>query len=458
MTEVRRASVDQKTIHKTPEELEEAVGRKIDELFGNLFGEERPQEAQQGASAERDGGQSKPVPREQVVPAPAGKIPAARPVQQPLKRAQPPKPAIQRPAVSPNPAVRSAMVPSKPKAGGPFEDVVEQMDILLLNLEWEISSESINGLIRKFRELESSFPKEGQARTIMAMNQRALQRFSGPDSVPHPALVKLLQDSLAALRLIHSSQGKRPAGDALVASISASYRDIMGAAAEPPKRETKPAHEDESRLYVSLIGNVGSAIHSLEEVSQRLARILGVLRQGGDMPTGEITRRLGALEQLLSERVGQLLSFHKELVAVQSPIKDDKRLGTVSSPTASPTPDGLFTVVWYGIGLAIPSSSLSGLYPLSKAQAEQFQEKQAIMIGSQQISRLPLKKPQGSETQPRMLPSWLAHLSHEDKNFFLLVDRVLGFREAPKGADISSQARIKIGATSYIILKLASFR
>lgn len=453
--------MDQKTTHKTPEELEEAVGRKIDELFGDLFGDERPQEVPQGegAPAERDVGGAKSVPREQPVPAPVSEIPAPKPIQPPLKRAQPPKPATQRPAVSPEPAVRPATVPAKPKAGGPFEDVVEQMDILLLNLEWEISSESINGLIMKFRELESSFAKEGQARTIMAMNQRALQRFSGPDSVPHPALVKLLQDSLAALRLIHSSQGKRPAGDALIAGISASYRDIMGkAATEPPERQTEPPHEDKSRLYVSLISNVGSAIHSLEEVSQRLARILGVLRQGGDMSTGEIIRRLGALEQLLSGRVGQLLSFHRELVAVQSPVKDDKRAGEVSAPTGSPAPDGLFTVVWYGIGLAIPSSSLSGLYPLSKAQAEQFQEKQAIMIGSQQISRLPLKKPQSSETQPRMLPSWLAHLSHQGKDFFLLVDKVLGFRETPKGADISSQARIKIGATSYVILKLASFR
>jgi hypothetical protein len=452
--------VDQKTTHKTPEELEEAVGRKIDELFGDLFADEGPQDAQEGAPSERDVERAKPVvPSKQPARPRAREISSPKPTQKPVKLAQAPKPSVQRPEVLPKPGSSPATAPAKAKMEGSFEDVVEQMDILLLNLEWEVSAESINGLIGKFREVEKFFAKEGQGRTILAMNQRALQRFSGPDCVPHPALVKLLQDSLAALRLIHSSRGKRPAGDALIASISTSYRVIMGkGAGQPPKRQTEPAGEDERQHYVSLIGDAGSAIHSLEEVSQRLGRILGVLRQGGDMSTGEIVRRLGGLDQLLSERIGQLLSFYKELVAVQSPVKDGKRGPDVSSGAGSPTADRLFLVVWYGISLAIPSSSLAGLYPLAKAQVEQFQEKRSILIGSRQISRLPLKKPQGSEARPRVLPSWLAHLSYQGKDFFLLLERVLGFREAPEGANISSQARIKIGATSYVVLKLASFR
>ncbi|MBM3299457.1 MAG: hypothetical protein FJY85_05855, partial [Deltaproteobacteria bacterium] len=343
-------------------------------------------------------------------------------------------------------------------AAGTFEDVVEQMEILILNLEWEVSPDSVSGLIKKFKELEKFFPAQGQARTILAMNQRGLQQFTTPDSVPHPSLVKLLQDSLSALKLVRSSQGKRPVSDSLVTSISTSYKEIMGgmpiSEAAPGERGRRA--EDDRRLFATLINNVGTAIRSLEEVSQRLARILGVLRQGGEMSAEEITRRLGTLEHLLSERVGQLQSYHKELSGVSIPVGEGS--GTRDLAPGKAAPDGLLLVAWERINLAIPSSSVSALYPLTKSQAQQFVDKQTIVLGSRQIPRLPMKKPQVGDSAAKSLPNWLLHLTAENKDYFLLVERTLGFRLTPKGIDVSRQTRIKIGATSYALLNLASFR
>jgi len=440
--------------HKTPEELGEAVGKKIEELFGGIFGDEAPQgeksssdelhsEAGELASQQRPSGST-------LQPGSA--------VHKKQPSAPPPRPAP-KPAGAPRPPDRPAPSAALQKVGGSFDDIVEQMEILILNLEWEVSPESVDGLIKQFKELETCFPGAGQARTILAMNRRGLRRFASPGAVPHPSLIKLLQDSLAALKQISSSRGKRPPSDALIAGLSASYREIMAAApvAEHPKPAQPGSPDDDRRVYMTLVKNVGTAIHSLEEVSQRLARILGVLRQGGEMSTEEITRRLGTLEHLLAERVGQLSSFHKELARVPVGVGNG-RISDADSRNPETSPDGLLMVAWGGINLAIPSSAVAALYPLSKAQAQQFQDKQSITIGSRSIPRLPLKKPKAADQTGSPLSAWLVHLSQDNKDYFLLVDRSLGFRVTPKGMDLAQQTRIKIGPTPYALLNLAKFR
>ena len=441
---------DQKR-HKTPEELGEAVGQKIEELFGGMFADEAPQDSGPPAEtmqSERGG----PMPRQRPS-APA--VQPGPPVEKPKAAARPPK----RAPLPPAQAKRQAPEEPRRKAGGAFDDIVEQMEILVLNLEWEVSPESVNGLIKKFKELERFFPGAGQARTILAMNRRGLQRFASPEAVPHPSLVKLLQDSLAALKQINSSKGKRPPSDKLIAGLSSSYKEIMASAPvhEKAKPESPGVVEDDRRAYLSLVKNVGTAVHSLQEVSQRLARILGVLRQGGEMSSEEITRRLGTLEHLLSERVGQLSSFHKELAKVPVAVGDGRNDGTVVRNPAS-SPDGLLMVAWSGISLAIPSSTVAALYPISRAHAQQFADKPTITLGSRSIPRLPLKKPKSSDQAGRVVPTWLVHLSQGEKDYFLLVDKSMGFRVPPKGVDVSKQSRIKIGATSYALLNLANFR
>jgi hypothetical protein len=444
--------VAQKT-HKTPEELEQAVGEKIDELFGDLFEEETPR-----GSEERSAPVESAAARVEASARPA--VPAAGP-SSPLaeKRPIPPPPkAAPKPPSPPAPPTSTARITAERRAGDTFENVAEQMEILILNLEWEVSPDSVSGLIKKFKELERFFPVQKQARTILAMNQRGLQQFAAPDSVPHPSLVKLLQHSLAALKLIRISQGRQLPSNSLITSITASYKEIMGGApvSEAPAKERPGRVEEDRRLYSTLINNVGAATHSLEEVSQRLARILGVLRQGGGVSTEEITRRLGSLEHLLSERVGHLRSYHKELASMSAPVGDSG--GSGDSAPGKAAPDGLLMVSWEGIHLAIPSSSVSALYPLSRSQAQQFADKPTITLGSRQLHRLPLKRPQRSDTSAKPPPNWLIHLSTGRKEYFLLAERTLGFRGAPKGVDISRQTRIKIGSASYALLNIANFR
>ncbi len=439
--------------HKTPEELGEAVGKKIEELFGGMFGDEEPQDAGSPSDApqvEVRGTAARQGPSGPVLQ-PGSPIERKEPA--PPPRTSPMSPAKQRPLESPAPPT------ARKRAGETFDDIVEQMEILILNLEWEVSPESVEGLIKKFKELEKCFPGAGQARTILAMNRRGLRRFTGHDAVPHPSLVKLVQVSLAALKQINSSRGKRPPSDALIAGLSASYREIMAATPMDDGSEApKPAGaDDDRRVFTALMKNIGNAIHSLQEVSQRLARILGVLRQGGEMSSEEITRRLGTLEHLLSDRVGQLSSFHKELARVPVGVGNGRN-GDVGSDSPGTSPDGLLILAWGGINLAVPSSSVAALYPISKAQAQQFQTKQSITIGSRSIPRLPLKKPRGAGDAGSPLPAWLVHLSHADKEFFLLVDRSMGFRVTPSGMDISRQTRIKIGTASFALLNLANFR
>ena len=329
----------------------------------------------------------------------------------------------------------------------------------VLNLEWEVSPESVREVFQRCTQLERFFSKDQTARNILAMNRRVLPRFKGTDAVPHRSLLRLLQGSVTALRSIHSSQGRKRPADELMAAITKSYKEIVSSPAlqAAPSGVVAGAGEQTSRQrYVSLVANVGGAIRSIDEVNRRLGKILGVLRQGGGMSGEEISRRLGTLEHLMAERVEQLSSFHTELAHISS---EGGPAGLASaSQGAKGGPDGLFMMMWGGAFLAIPSSVVAAFYPLTNAQAQQFQDKPSIAIGGHPVKRLPLKKPQGVPASATALPTWLVHLSSDQKDFFLLADRLLGFRKTPKGVDMAGQTRIKIGPTGYTLINQTIFR
>lgn len=453
--------------YKSPEELGEAVGKKIEELFGGLFADESPQEQKVPEQAAPPAPspvappavpKAKPAPAAVPAPAPVPKPkPAREPVRTPVPSAPSQKPSAAqrqpaRPAPKPAPAPTAvaplATSPQK-KGPSPFDDIIEQIEVIVLNLEWEVNPESIRELFQKFKELDGIFSAEGPGRNILAMNMRVLPRFDRPDSVPHPALLKLLQDSVAALKSLNSAP-IRPLNPALVSSITGSYKQIMSAVAavpEPPAA-ARVAAEPERHEYSALVTKIGGSIRSLEEMSQRLTRILGVLRQGGEMSAEEMTRRLGTLERLLSERVGQLSSFQKELSVAPSP-------GGEAQPANGPYQYAVLLFFWEGLPLAVPTTSLGGFYPITRAQAEQFRDKPAIALGPIFLRRLPLRRPpRTSDT----LPAWLMHFSRDNKDFFLLADRLIGYRRSPKEVDSESQARLKIGQTVYTLITKSMLR
>ncbi len=446
--------------YKSPEELGEAVGRKIEELFGGLFADEAPQEqsAQEPATPEPVRSSVNPVsapkPTSSAAPAsdprpvrePSG--PARGPVRPAMSAPSAPKPAAVKPQparVAPRPAVGAAIQSKGPNA---FDNVMEQVEVIILNLEWEVSPESIRELFQKFKELEQSFTTEGPARNILAMNMRILPRFDRPESVPHPALLKLLQDSVAALKALHAAP-MRPPNQALISSISNSYKQIMSSLATmaPSPAQKADVAASAPPEYGAVVNKIGGAVRSLEEINQRLARILGVLRQGGDMSVEEITRRLGTLERLLSERLGLLSSSQKELSLIPNP-------GTTQAANSSDQ-NAVLLFFWEAIPLAVPTSSLAGLYPITRAQAEQFRDKPDIALGNLFLKRLPLKKPSTTESRPA---TWLVHLSRSEKNFFLLADRLIGYRRSPRTVDVENQARLKIGQTVYTLISRSMLR
>jgi hypothetical protein len=207
-----------------------------------------------------------------------------------------------------------------------------------------------------------------------------------------------------------------------------------------------------AELYQSLMKKSGSALQSLEEVSQRFSRILGVFRQGGDMSGEEIIRRLGTLEHLFSERLGQLSSFHRQLSGI--PVSSSEG-GDKSGPKT--ISDGLVTLIWAGTPLAIPSTLVTALFPISKAQADQLKDKTTIVLGGRSVQRLPLKRPPKAG-QTDTVPLWVVHVTVGQKDFFLLAERSLGYRRTPAGVDISRQSRVQLGETSFAVLNQSSFR
>jgi hypothetical protein len=456
--------------HKSPEELGEAVGKKIEELFGGMFADEEPQEPQPAQKAEErvattpaPPSKSQPVPTQTEARTPAAEKPKPAQLVQPAqarpKVVQAPAGA-QKPKVVSPPKAAAQRAPSPPTAGKPkdavtFDQVMERIEILILSLEWEVSPESVKEISEKFGLLEPLLPSAGPARTIVAMNLRVLPRFNTPDSVPHRSLLKLLQDSVSALKLIHSSQGKQVPGQTLVSAITNSYKEIMGSSvatgASPAAAPSVP--EEAQPPYTVLVNNVGTAVRSLEEINQRLSRILGVLRQGGDMPAEEITRRLATLEPLLSERVGQLSSYHKEMAEVRPPAPE----GLTEVSPISGEDRGLLLINWEGMHLAVQFSLVCAIYRLSEAQARTFVDAPAIRMGKDLILRLPLKR--SADRAARALPEWLVHMSPGGRrDYFILPDKVEGYRLAPKGVNVAKQPRIKIRSVSYTVLNLAVLR
>jgi hypothetical protein len=413
---------------KSPEELGEAVGRKIEALFGGLFDD---------SAEEKQNSQATDKSAEPAGAPPSG--PAAPPPTSP-----PPQSVEAPPAAEPRPAVDPEPAPERAPAEG-LDGLLDQIEALILNLEWEAKQETVLELTKKFREADRYFPK-GQGKNLIHMNHRVLHRHGSLGASPHPMLLKLLQESVAVLKQLSSAGMATPPDQSAVTSITSTYNQIVSSF-QP--REEAPAAPRQATDFRTLMSNMGGAVHSLEEVGQRLARIRAVLRKGGDMPEEEIVRRLGTLEAMLSERVSKLLTLHRDLAQVGGP----EGAGQEGSAL-----DGLLLVEWYGLPLAIPSSMLGAIYPLAKSQAEQFMRKSTIVIANRQIPRLPLKKPRSAQSVGNRPPSWLIHLSLGKKDFFLLADRATGYRRLPKRADLAREGRIKIGNTTYSVLSPAFFR
>ena len=94
----------------------------------------------------------------------------------------------------------------------------------------------------------------------------------------------------------------------------------------------------------SILNRVSITIQSLEEVTRRLSRIGGALTQGAAISGPETARRLGTLEHLVSQQVGQLSLLHREL-ARAGPTNGSQGRQTGSLGNVG-RPDGLLTVLW----------------------------------------------------------------------------------------------------------------
>jgi len=442
--------------HKTPAELGEAVGRKIEELFGDLLGENSIAEPDHAIETRAQGAtRDHALPREPSVPTgmpTAGTQSSVSGIAGPTRTVLKSSRNVNKPT--------GASASGNPQGGKvSFDKIVERIEVLILNVEWEVSPEASAELVERLRALGDYFPGNERARTILAMNNRVLRRFSGSDVTPHPLMVKLLEDSLAVLKSMNLSPEKSSHAEAAMRVLNDIYKKIMAsplpdvsvAGGAPGTGEKASIAESES-----ILNRVSITIQSLEEVTRRLSRIGGALTQGAPISGPETARRLGTLEHLVSQQVGQLSLLHRELA----------RVGPTSGPQGKSTgsvgsvggPDGLLTVLWAGTPLAISSSIVAALYPLTRNQAEQFKDKQSIALGSRVLHKLPVKKPPENKQQAPMIPSWLVHLNWRQKDHFLLVDRSLGFRRVPEGTDISAQTRIKFGPVSYSILSESTLR
>ena len=442
--------------HKTPTELGEAVGRKIEELFGDFLGENsiaEPDHALQTPAPSPTGNHALPAKPSLSTGMPtAGSQSSASGIAGPTRTVLKSSQNANKPAGAP--------APGYPQGGKvSFDKIVERIEVLILNVEWEVSPEASAELVERLRALGNYFPGDERARTILAMNNRVLRRFSGFDVTPHPLMVKLLEDSLAVLKSMRLSPEKSSQTEAAMPVLSDIYKKIMASPlpdvsivdGAPGTGEKASIVESES-----ILNRVSITIQSLEEVTRRLSRIGGALTQGAAISGPETARRLGTLEHLVSQQVGQLSLLHRELARVGP--TDGPQGKSTGSLGSGGRPDGLLMVLWAGAPLAISSSIVAALYPLTRTQAEQFKDKQSINLGSRVLHKLPVKRPPENKQQAPMLPSWLVHLNWRQKDHFLLVDRSLGFRRAPDGTDISAQTRIKFGPVSYSILSESTLR
>ena len=113
-------------------------------------------------------------------------------------------------------------------------------------------------------------------------------------------------------------------------------------------------------------------------------------------------------------------------------------------------------IEWNGQPMAVPSSLIMALHPLTSSQAQQLRGKKSVVLAKRTIPRVPLSEPEGAAQDTKIVPSWLIHFSIGDREFFILADRALGYRRVPEGTDLSRQRRMKIGKTVYSILNRAA--
>ena len=121
-----------------------------------------------------------------------------------------------------------ASAPGYPQGGKvSFDKIVERIEVLILNVEWEVNPEASAELVERLRALGRYFPVDERARTVLAMNNRVLRRFSGSDVTPHPLMVKLLEDSLAVLKSMHLSPEKSSHTETAMPVLNDIYKKIM---------------------------------------------------------------------------------------------------------------------------------------------------------------------------------------------------------------------------------------
>jgi hypothetical protein len=449
--------VAEESKHKTPTELGEAVGRKIEELFGDFLGESSIAEPSQAIETPARSSTRDRAPLKE--PSVFTGMPAKGPQESVSAIIAGPTRTVLKSSQNMN-TPTGASAPGYPQGGKvSFDKIIERIEALTLNVEWEVSPEASAELVERLRALSAYFPGDERARTILAMNNRVLRRFSGSDVTPHPLMVKLLEDSMAVLKSMRLSPEKNSQAEAAIPVLNDIYKKIMSAPMPQAPVDGGALGGEEKASAVeseSILNRVSVTIQTLEEVIRRLSRIGGALTQGATISGPETARRLGTLEHLVSQQVGQLSLLHRELAqggpAYAPPGKPTQSLGSAGHP------DGLLTVLWVGAPLAISSSIVAALYPITRTQAEQFKDKQSITLGSRVLLRLPIRKPPENKDQAPMIPGWLVHLNWRQKDYFLLVDRSLGFRRAPAGTDLSAQTKIKFGPVSYSILSESTLR
>lgn len=423
-------------VYKSPEELGKAVGEKIEALFGGLFDEPAPQEAP-AVKAAREVVTTQPPALTEPVQAPPK--PAAA-----VKTAQPPAPAK-------TPAPQTKIPPIKSPS-----ELLDRIEALALNLEWESKSDGIRELEQRFREIARFLPKEGPGRQIAGMNHRVLQLFGGPHTSPHPMLGKFLQESSSALRRIQDSQGRSLPDRELMTSIVGAYHQIMGDAGPraPAPAPTPPAPvtpQPAAAAEGDWAASMGASLTSLQEVRRRLGNtIAAMMKQDGRFSPDDIIKSFRMAEHMLGEQIKKLSSLQVKGAGDGSP--------KAAAPPEDNQKEGLLLVDAQGTPIAAPASLIAAMYPLPKQQAEQLAGKSAIMLGNRQVPRLPLKSPQPKEGEAPLRPNWLIHLVLGEKEYFLLADRALGFRQSAKTEDISGATQVKFGATVYFLLTKALFR
>ncbi|MEJ2719422.1 MAG: hypothetical protein P8182_20215, partial [Deltaproteobacteria bacterium] len=321
---------------ETAEELGEAVGEKIDKLFGGSTSEAPDQGAVR--------------PDTQTVTQPTDLTAQTRS------------------------APEEGGEPAQPSSLRSKEQLLDRLEALALKLEWEASIDTIREMGRRFKEMERYLPQDGPAPSLITMNRRVLRRFGRPDVSPHPKLVKLLQDSTSAMRQLGATGDREQLADGLISSIVKTYNEIMGF----PKPADVPADAEkgpEMQDVGALISHMSGAVNSLAEVGQRLAKIRADVTQGGEMSEEEMAGKLKRLERLFADRIGQLSSLHRKLsrlapLDTTTPSAPQKRLDQ-----GEPSPDGLLMIEWNGHPVAEPSSLIVALYPLTRSQAQQLKGK-----------------------------------------------------------------------------------